>query len=329
MEALEEGTRVGDPAALYATASLLLDQNNFSEARAQLLLTMMSATQKEVELYRLNAQFSLGLIELHGFAPESQKEKGLAYLREVAEFDASTALRTVPPTLSSAISLVVAAEYQLGKAYAEGNGVPIDLNEAEKWWLRASRQGSGHGSVDAQFQLGSLYSSSRRLDSTNPLEMTPPDIPKAVHWHEAASRHGHVDSAFSLGQLLLTLNGKKDRERAITLLRTAAQKGHIGAIANLALQYFELRMHDLAFSTAQPLTALADDVNDSVLQSLNITQSEREFRSLASFICGRCFEIGVGVAKDAKAAQTYYRRATILDKTTSYLLRSRVEHGEL
>ncbi len=35
------------------------------------------------------------------------------------------------------------------------------------------------------------------------------DIAKALHWHEAASRHGHVESAFSLGQLLLNSQGKK------------------------------------------------------------------------------------------------------------------------
>ena len=33
------------------------------------------------------------------------------------------------------------AEYQLGRAYAEGRGVKRDPEQALGWWLRASRRG--------------------------------------------------------------------------------------------------------------------------------------------------------------------------------------------
>lgn len=323
-----ESTRTGAPPALFHAASQLLDQGNFSEARSQFALTMRSATQREFELYRLNAVFSLGLLELYGFAPESKKGDGLQYLRELAELNVAEALRTVPEGLSSATALVAAAQYQLGKAYAEGMGVDIDLAQAEQYWLRASLDGSRSGSVEAQQSLGELYASPRRKHPTDPLDIIPPDFTAAKRWREAASRNGSVEATFALGQMLAVgLGGKPDREQAIVCLRSAAQRGHIGATSALALQYYNMRLGSLAFQTAEPLTELVGD--DSLLRTCVIATAEREHRSLACFVCARCLELGSGVQADAARAQRLYARASTLDRRTAHALRARVESGEL
>lgn len=325
---MEAATRTGNPPALFSAASQLLDQGNFSEARNQFILTMRSATQQEFELYRLNATFSLGLIELYGFAPESKKEVGLAYFNELAEYDASRKPKSAAPGLSTVTTLVAAAQYQLGKAYAEGNGVEIDLERAEKYWLRASMDGSRSGSVEAQQSLGELYGSPRRKHHADPLVVIQPDFTAAKRWREAASRNGSVEATFALGLMLAAgLGTKPDREQAVVCFRTASQQGHIGATAHLALQYHAMRLAGLAFETAEPLTELIGD--DSLLRTCTLPTTEREHRAVACFVCARCLETGNGVAADAARSQLLYARAATLDRKTAHSLRARVECGEL
>ena len=49
------------------------------------------------------------------------------------------------------------AQYDLGVAYANGDGVPEDKVEAVRWWRLAAEQGYG----PAQFALGSMYEEGR------------------------------------------------------------------------------------------------------------------------------------------------------------------------
>jgi uncharacterized protein len=45
------------------------------------------------------------------------------------------------------------AQFNLGKMYDDGDGVPQDHAEALKWYLKAADQGN----ASAQFNLGKMY----------------------------------------------------------------------------------------------------------------------------------------------------------------------------
>ena len=49
------------------------------------------------------------------------------------------------------------AQYNLGERYAKGVGVPQDIVEAHKWWLKAGQQGD----AKAQYNLGVMYDNGR------------------------------------------------------------------------------------------------------------------------------------------------------------------------
>ena len=54
--------------------------------------------------------------------------------------------------------LVPAAQYNLGRAYFQGYGVPQSDVEAENLWILAAKDGDPSGSVKAQSTLGMFYS---------------------------------------------------------------------------------------------------------------------------------------------------------------------------
>ena len=66
------------------------------------------------------------------------------------------------------------AQYNLGRTYYLGNGVPKDLTEAVKWYSRAAEQGF----APAQVNLGNMYSRG---------EGAPKDDTKAVKWIRKAA----------------------------------------------------------------------------------------------------------------------------------------------
>lgn len=67
----------------------------------------------------------------------------------------------------------VEAQIDLANMYFDGNGVPLDYNEAVKWYARAADKGS----VDAQVALGFLYEYG---------DAVPQDYVQAYKWFELA-----------------------------------------------------------------------------------------------------------------------------------------------
>jgi ankyrin repeat protein len=71
-----------------------------------------------------------------------------------------------------------AAQYTLGKMYADGNGVPYDYRKAVEWYRKAADQGY----AEAQYSLGKMYE--HGLD-------VPRDGRKAVEWYRKAAAQGN------------------------------------------------------------------------------------------------------------------------------------------
>ncbi len=80
-------------------------------------------------------------------------------------------------------------QYRLGLAYAAGDGVPQNFNEAAHWW----RKGAYNINPQAELMLGEAYAHGWGV---------PRDIDKAIRWWKAAARYGPPEVA-SRAQLLL------------------------------------------------------------------------------------------------------------------------------
>jgi len=118
-----------------------------------------------------------------------------------------------------------AAQYELAIMYAKGNGVPIDAQAAEAWYLEAA----SHGYADAQYALGMIYEDRRpettqnnaptfssigglsglgQMDAQSSLgtnfdlclEIGDGPI-EAIKWYRLAAAQGHTDSQIRLGKI--------------------------------------------------------------------------------------------------------------------------------
>ncbi|HOY68686.1 MAG TPA: tetratricopeptide repeat protein [Candidatus Ozemobacteraceae bacterium] len=80
------------------------------------------------------------------------------------------------------------AQFQLGLAYAKGDGVPHDYKSAIAWWLKAAE----HGNISAQVQLGILYAKGEGVLQ---------DYEEAAKWYRKAAEQGDAASQNLLGVL--------------------------------------------------------------------------------------------------------------------------------
>ncbi len=107
-------------------------------------------------------------------------EDGVAAYQHI---DYATALNFLQPLAEQGD---VNAQCNLGLMYFNGEGVPQDFTEAEKWWCMAAEQGH----AEAQFNLGVMYA--------NGLGVTQ-DFAEAVKWYRKAAEQGDTDAQDKLG----------------------------------------------------------------------------------------------------------------------------------
>ena len=79
------------------------------------------------------------------------------------------------------------AQYQLGRCYANGLGVEIDMVEAVRWFTPAAEQGMAM----AQYALGNCYYYGYGVDN---------DCMKAVEWYVKAADRGLGKALCALGR---------------------------------------------------------------------------------------------------------------------------------
>lgn len=207
----------------------------------------------------------------------------------------------------------------LGLAYQYGDGVDVDLNLAEKWFLKAAEQGD----VDAQINLGRLhFIDSDKFNS----------IPeRAFYWFTQAAEQGDAQ-----GQLNLSLlyNGglglPKNSKKSIYWLRKAAKKGHAHAQFIMGESYkvgrgvekndyksFEMFEKSAAQEHPEAKFELARcylkglGVVQDFEKSLKLLNESVEVENLAAIILmGELYESGdAGLNKDYSIAYDFYSKA--------------------
>ncbi|MGH7023842.1 MAG: tetratricopeptide repeat protein [Caulobacteraceae bacterium] len=116
-----------------------------------------------------------------------------------------------------------AAQYNLGRLYVEGLGVPQDYKSAASWFREAADQGH----PGAEFNLGLLYQEGHgfRRDGT-----------QAAAWYRKAASQGYVDAQTRLAAMYAKGDGvAEDPAAAAKWYREAASHGDAGARLDLAL----------------------------------------------------------------------------------------------
>jgi TPR repeat protein/serine/threonine protein kinase len=219
------------------------------------------------------------------------------------------------PLESAAAQHTRSAQMLLGDTLLE-----TDPGDSLKWYLAAADQGQ----TEAMVKAGKMLASGRGASA--------PDMPAAVTWFTQASDNGDVEGMFALGECYLFGKGvEKDPRKAIDLLTAAAGLNNVRALDLLGNVYRKgvpgLLEPNYAesfrlFSRAAELGFLDAQGNLGVLYINGQGAAKDEKKAASLFLDGAekgnpscmfyyamCLEGGVGVAKDADAAQEWYVKA--------------------
>ena len=123
----------------------------------------------------------------------------------------------------------VDAQAELGHAYMKGDGVRKNRRQAVEWLRKAAEQGH----MVAQAALGWAYGNGAGVDK---------DPRKAFEWSRKAAKQGQADAQYHLGVAYWSGKGAaKDLRQAVEWYRKAAEQGHVDAQANLSGAYWDGR----------------------------------------------------------------------------------------
>ncbi len=192
--------------------------------------------------------------------------------------DFATALREFRPLAEQGVA---DAQYNLGKMYYFGKGVPQDYKTAVKWFTLAAEQGI----AGAQTNLGLMYYNG---------EGVPQDDKSALKWYTLAAEQGDAPAQFNLG--LMYANGygvPLDNKTAVKWYTLAAEQGDADAQTNLGVMYEQGRGVPLDNKTAVKWYTLAAEQGDADAQN-NL---------------GFMYENGYGVIQDNVYAHMWYNIA--------------------
>jgi localization factor PodJL len=130
----------------------------------------------------------------------------------------------IPPGLRTAAAEGnPAAEFEMGMRHAEGRGVPLNLEEAARWFERAADRGI----VPAQYRLGSLYEKGQGVKK---------DLEKARRLYTAAAEKGNAKAMHNLAVLHADgSDDKPDFKAASYWFRKAAERGVADSQYNLGI----------------------------------------------------------------------------------------------
>jgi len=119
----------------------------------------------------------------------------------------------------------VTAQYYLGCANGDGNGVAQDQAEAFKWMKSAAQQGLAR----AQRRLGWMLQNGLGVET---------NLDEAVVWYQKAAERGDAQAQFNLGWMFENgVNVSQDYAEAAKFYRLAAEQGHTMAQNNLGWLY--------------------------------------------------------------------------------------------
>ncbi len=223
-------------------------------------------------------------------------------------------------------------ENYVGMSYKEGEGVPKDVRESEKWLTKAVE----HGSAKAMCNLAILYIENGEAEKAvkfarksalngyaegqvqwgrmNLLgQGVPVDAKKAVGWFVKAAKQDNIRAMALLATCYQQGNGtEKDISKAIGLYEKIADRKDdtiLSVIAKAALAgiYFE---DETAIDNALAVKWAFDALQDGGLEAL-ARAGEKPLVGTMEYIIGLSFYKGKGVNQNDKLAKHWLERAVV------------------
>jgi localization factor PodJL len=150
-----------------------------------------------------------------------------------------------PRLRSAAIAGDGAAAYEVAVRYAEGRGVPANMEEAARWYERAASKGL----TPAQFHYASLLEKGMGVKK---------DLARARRLYLAAAAKGNSKAMHNLAVLYAEgIDGKPDYGAAVQWFRKAAQRGIADSQYNLGVLCARGLGADKSYAEAYKWFALA------------------------------------------------------------------------
>lgn len=174
------------------------------------------------------------------------------------------------------------AQNILGELHYAGIGMPVDLDEALKYFQAAGEAGNIYGLINT----GNIYS---RGDGVKQ------DLPKAAELYRRASTLGSIEAQYNLGRMYFEGIGvSKDLTEAKKWLQQAAEKGNAEAQAKLGVLYDN-----------------PDDAtdNNNILAVKWLRQAAEQGNMDAQYHLGVMYEQGRGIKGDSSEANKWYHKA--------------------
>ena len=190
--------------------------------------------------------------------------------------------------MTQALSQVLDAMVQLGRAYEDGDVLDQDYEQAVRWYRKAAEAGN----VRAMNKLGFLYEG-WGVDQ---------DYEQAAYWHRQAAEAGDSSAMNNLGYLHQHGRGVvQDHEQAARWYRKAAEAGNAPGMYNLGLLYQHGRGVDQDYEQAARWYRQAAEAG-----------TEYAMNNL-----GFLYRHGRGVVQDYEQAARWYRQAAEAGNATA------------
>ena len=194
------------------------------------------------------------------------------------------------------------AQYEMGRAFETGLGVPKDLKMAVIWYRKAADQGN----ATAQMQLGGMYQEGRGV---------PRNLDQAFVWYQktAANPTGGVVSSMGRGQLAeMYANGEgapKNVYEALAWYLDGTKAGYLSPFNQIGLIY--------EYGKGVP--------KDMKLAAYWYRQGAERGYAVSQFNLGLCLAKGDGVPKDERQAYFWLVLASAQDIAEAKKIRDVVE----
>jgi TPR repeat protein len=223
-------------AAFFVSAQILMSvpaQADYAAAEAALQAGNVAGAipllAEEAKLGNPVAAFNLGKIYLDGAAGAPDFTQAATYFRIAAEIDTApryngAALGAQGPQLISAAQMY--GQYELGRLYETGKGVPQDYNEAVGWYTRAADLGN----IKAMLKLAVVQREG--------LPGVPPNLPSSTSWLQRAGEMGSIPAALELGRAYQAgIGTAPNPQEAVKWYEIASAGGAVSAEYGLGTLY--------------------------------------------------------------------------------------------
>ena len=209
------------------------------------------------------------------------------------------------------------ALFQRGKKLYNGEGVPVDRNEAFRLFTQAAMQGH----VDAQCYLGFCYDNGHGVAK---------NAAEAAKWYRLSAEKGNSDAQNLLGLCYKNGSGvEMNLAESLKWIQMSAMQGNVNGQYHLGLAYYFGRGVAINYTEAAKWIKLSAEQGSAEAQNnlgvmykngkgvpFNMAEALKWYQKAAAqghigakYNLGVCYENGRGVAPNTQEAIRYYEQA--------------------